>query len=363
MRHKSSNKQLLRKMGHHRSPGGWVPNEWNREGLRGGGGRKEAGKGRGKTWLGWSPAQTLPWMEKEAFTFPIKRSFHHQTVYCLQNHGQITYSCCSSGLLWTHSTSGVILSRVWPNVCFVAPRIFKMSTYLHPRILQILNICSKHGSNSAQTLRHQERKFVATLLQKAAKSVRGFFEGLRLLTPCLSLMLRYYASVTTQGTGLIKWAGIQRWGQFLQATGSNYAKAVMPYDEEESRARGWHLCRRRGYCYCCSQILLSPVRIWWMNHLAIGQACTTLSLQQKRHPPEGSRVCSKAALNTSTLTDKVVYLRFWKHLDLHLLLCAHRSHNKCKHTWVHLKFLPPASARKKWKQSCEASSRECKSAS
>lgn len=158
MRHKISDEpqttlpKLVWKMGHHRSPGGWVPTEWNREGLRGGGGRKEAGRGRGKTWLGWSPAQTLPWMEKEAFTFPIKRSFHHQTVYCLQNHGQITYSCCSSGLLWTHSSSGVILSCVWPNVCFVAPRIFKMSTYLHPQILQILNICSKYGSNSdAQT--------------------------------------------------------------------------------------------------------------------------------------------------------------------------------------------------------------------
>lgn len=123
----------------------------------------------------------------------------------------------------------------------------------------------------------------------------------------------------------------------------------MPYDEKESRARGWHLCRRQGYCYCCSQILLSPVRIWWMNHLAIGQACTTLSLQQKRHSPEGSRVCSKAALNIYTLTDKVAYLKFWKHLDLHLLLCAHRSHNKCKHTWVHLTFLPPAYTRKKMK--------------
>lgn len=86
-----------------------------------------SGKGRGKTWLGWSPAQTLPWMEKEAFTFPIKRSFHHQTVYCLQNHSQITYSCCSSsGLLWTRLNSGVILSCVRPNICFVAPQIFNL---------------------------------------------------------------------------------------------------------------------------------------------------------------------------------------------------------------------------------------------
>lgn len=59
-------------------------------------------------------------------------------------------------------------------------------------------------------------------------------------------------------------------------------KILMTRTKEKSRARGWHLrigsgcifadVHGGGYCYCCGQILLSPVHAWWMNHLAIGQA-------------------------------------------------------------------------------------------
>lgn len=59
-------------------------------------------------------------------------------------------------------------------------------------------------------------------------------------------------------------------------------KILMTRTKAKSRARGWHLrigsgcifadVQGGGYCYCCGQILLSPVHAWWMNHLAIGQA-------------------------------------------------------------------------------------------
>lgn len=32
---------------------------------------------------------------EEAFTLPIKGSFHHQTVNCLHDRSQISDSCCS----------------------------------------------------------------------------------------------------------------------------------------------------------------------------------------------------------------------------------------------------------------------------
>lgn len=70
---------------------------------------------------------------------------------------------------------------------------------------------------------------------------------------------------------------------FLHATESSYEKKIlMTRTKAKSRARGWHLrigsgcifadVQGGGYCYCCGQILLSPVHAWWMNHLAIGQA-------------------------------------------------------------------------------------------
>lgn len=68
--------------------------------------------------------------------------------------------------------------------------------------------------------------------------------------------------------------------------------------KSEPRARGltplyreWgQLCSCiQGYCYCCSQILLSPVHRWWMNHLAIGQASSyCLCNKQKRLPVTNS---------------------------------------------------------------------------
>lgn len=83
------------------------------------------------------------------------------------------------------------------------------------------------------------------------------------------------------------WAGMQGGGHFQHATGSNYAKPVLPFDKDkgEVRVKGKRLkplYRQRGQlcsciggcCYCCSQILLSPVHTWWMNHLVIGQAAS-----------------------------------------------------------------------------------------
>lgn len=311
-----------------------LSSDWVKQGGTEGkkGGRKEgSGKGEREDMTGLESSADTPLDGKGGFYFPHKEIISPSN--CLlsaesrPNHLQLLQ------LWFVMNTLELFLAVFHQIFALLHLQFCKMSTHLHPQIFQILNLRSKFGSNLSQTLRHQavppERKFVTTVFQKAAKSVWGFFEGLRTLTPRLSLMLRYYASVSTQGTGLKKWAGIQGRGQFLQATGSNYAKAVMPYDEEESRARGWHLCCRWGYCYCCSQILLSPVRIWWMSHLAIGQACTTLSLQQKMHPPEASSVrnVSKAALNSSTFTDKIISFEvktIWKHLELHLLLCAHR---------------------------------------
>lgn len=48
-----------------------------------------------------TPYDDVEW-GKEAFTLPFKRSFRHQTVYCLGNRSQITYSCCSSNMLFMH---------------------------------------------------------------------------------------------------------------------------------------------------------------------------------------------------------------------------------------------------------------------
>lgn len=74
-------------------------------------------------------------------------------------------------------------------------------------------------------------------------------------------------------------AGMYGAGHFQHATGSNYVKPVLPLTrikkESESRAREYRwwgqLCSCIG-SYRCTQILLSLVHIWWMNHLAIGQA-------------------------------------------------------------------------------------------
>lgn len=70
------------------------------------------------------------------------------------------------------------------------------------------------------------------------------------------------------------WAGMQGGGHFQRATGSNYAKPVLPFDKDKREVgvkgkrltplyRQWgQLCSCiQGYCYCCSQILLSPVHI------------------------------------------------------------------------------------------------------
>lgn len=61
-------------------------------------------------------------------------------------------------------------------------------------------------------------------------------------------------------------------GHFQHATGRNYAKAVLSLDKDKRAVKGkcltplyrrWgQLCSCiQGYCYCCSQILLSPVHI------------------------------------------------------------------------------------------------------
>lgn len=51
--------------------------------------------------------------------------------------------------------------------------------------------------------------------------------------------------------------------------------------------RQWgQLCSWIG-SYCCSKMLLSPVHVWWMNHLAIGQAGSyCLCNKHKRFPPQ-----------------------------------------------------------------------------
>lgn len=73
------------------------------------------------------------------------------------------------------------------------------------------------------------------------------------------------------------WAGMQGEGHFLHATESNYAKGELLSDKDKREDKGKRLTplyRGGGCCYCCSQIRLSPVHIWWMNHLAIGQAAS-----------------------------------------------------------------------------------------
>lgn len=78
------------------------------------GGRKEVRVEGGETGLGSAPAQTLPsmmWNGKGGFYFTHKRrSFHHQTVYCLRSRGQITRSCYNSSLPRMHFNRRVFLA-------------------------------------------------------------------------------------------------------------------------------------------------------------------------------------------------------------------------------------------------------------
>lgn len=88
------------------------------------GGRKWEGEKEDMTGLHSStdtPYNDMEWERRKAFTLPIKRSFHHQTVYSLQNHSQITHSCCSTSMLRMQFL--VIFSCVCSNICLVIPII------------------------------------------------------------------------------------------------------------------------------------------------------------------------------------------------------------------------------------------------
>lgn len=96
-----------------------------------------------------------------------------------------------------------------------------------------------------------------------------------------------YTSVSTQRSGGVNkkksWSRYARSGIFSACNREQLCKMSPPFDKDkgEVRVKGkklTHLYRRWGQLcsciggYCCSQILLSLVHIWWMNHLAIGQA-------------------------------------------------------------------------------------------
>ncbi len=141
------------------------------------------------------------------------------------------------------------------------------------------------------------------------------------------------------------------------------------------------------YCYCCSQILLSSVHIWWMNHLAIGQAgsyclcnkqkgflhtvtTSVLKLVLRYRTDDKSRglfpihQLTRAGNNLLSLFTATNIITSW---DLPwnnsetpgcsiCCSCIHWSDNKCvvnatpqhtylragkeEHTWAHLTFLP-----------------------
>lgn len=93
-----------------------------------------------------------------------------------------------------------------------------------------------------------------------------------------------YASVSNQKNRKKK---NPRRGSFSACNREQLCKTSPPFDRDKGgvRVKGkrltplyrqWgQLCScAEGYCYCCSQILLSPVHVWWMNHLAIGQAAS-----------------------------------------------------------------------------------------
>lgn len=181
--------------------------------------------------------------------------------------------------------------------------------------------------------------------------------------------------------------------------------------------RRWEpLCSCMGsYCYCCSQILLSPVHIWWMNHLAIGQAgscrlcykqkgflatAATSALPCVLHYPtdeKSSRLIpiyqlTRAGNNLQTpftasniitswdlpwncletpgcsiccfrvhLSDNMCAPNTTRH-SVHVGVRGERSTHGftlhfCHHSHHHHPPIP--CKKKKWKQSCEASSREC----
>lgn len=307
---RSARRRWLRdRTGHcHCRGGGWTPPSviWRW--------REEGSETRGETWLGCAPAQALPTMmlnggkkkrkkEREIFNFTHKEVISPSKPFTVF---EIAAKWLTAAAAWLHYASSsnctLFLNCAFPKLVFLVT-----NNFIPVNNSRALSVSSTGFLFPGKVNRTDLRQALCQLLD-ITKTVLPTGQSGRLnvpkagsssnppaalkgtLTPCVSCMLGLSYGVM-QVSALEErkkkkktYAGMQGRGHFSMQQGA-IMQNLSTFDKDKGevgvkgkrltpryRQRG-QLCRCiGGYCYYCSQILLSPVCVWWMNHLAIGQA-------------------------------------------------------------------------------------------